>query len=457
MHTHVHSLTDQVHATQPVTEDSSKLRILWFNRGRELQDLQQVVCSLNPLHQESLCFMASVDAGGDALLGFTRSLRREYKSWKIYCIILPSIRPSYSPEDIARELCTHPRSEQELFLDVDGTVRAERIVISSSPRSIVPFDPDTPWMYHHGSLSHISIPLVPPGHILIHVTGVSTGVSGFRIFIGRVEGSQNLHVGITSHPLGTYVVAHGCSVIELPGDTALDIAGQRMLAGVVAVLGIGYAKFAHPERMEDWRVLVTYSDTSMGETICGLYEDRGIKVVRLRSQADVSEARAALSWRPRFLVSAREGEVSFDVDALIHRLQSKMVFLWDDPNTGIGRILEEDPWAIRDALAMTFASSTPYSGTTRMAPPIHFLAEVPADVPSFSALFDSTKVYILIGGIGGLGIYIARWMYAVCTRIHLCLLVSNSDSRKEPVTSSSHPVREPLNSSQTTISSLCDC
>lgn len=453
---HTSSLTDQVRV-QLATKNEG-LQIIWYDRGRELEELQQVVRSLDPLHKESLCFISSVDAGGDALLGFTRSLRREYKLWTICCIILPSKRPSYSLEDVAREVLAYPSSEQEIFVDTDGTVCAERIVKSCPPRSIVSFDPNTPWVYQRGSLSHTSGPLVPSACVLIHVTGMSKTTSGFRTFVGRVEGSQTLCVGITSHPLGSYVVAHSGSIMELPGDAALSSIGAHVLAGVVAVLGIGSTRFCHPERLKDSRVLVTYSDTSMGEAICGIYEDRGIKVVRLTSQADVWEARAALSHQPRFLVSAREGDTSVDVDALVHELQSRTAFLWDDPNSGIMRILDEDPWAIGDAIAMSFSSSL-YSETTGILPPTDFLPDLPAEVPSCYALFDSTKVYVLIGGIGGLGIHIARWMYEVC-RSHahpFFSFPSDSVISMEPVTLFSHPALELPTSSQKTNSSLCGC
>ena len=35
-------------------------------------------------------------------------------------------------------------------------------------------------------------------------------------------------------------------------------------------------------------------------------------------------------------------------------------------------------------------------------------------VPNIGPLFSSDKVYLLIGGIGGLGVQIALWMYEVC-------------------------------------------
>ena len=374
-------------------------------------DIQGAVRSLNPSDKEVLCFVTLEGLDGDAILGFTRSLRKEYRSWKVFCIVFPSSWLPEQHEEVARALCAHPLAEEEMMLDADGSVRANRVIPSSAPKRVTSFNPEAPWVYRRSTVLQVSKPVIPRGHVFVHVTGLSPDVSSYRTFVGRVEGSPSLYAGIFSGPISNHVVVHRGSLLELPDATLLQ-RGPDVLVAVIAVLAIGQARFGDPTRMEGSCILVTHSDTSLGHRICQLYESRGFQVTHLPSQASAPDVRAALARQPKFVVSGRERVADNDIDSLVRQLQHGRTFQWDDPSSGIARVLAEDPWAVGDALKLVFSNHPDHH--TTITPPIELLGDAkPNEVTSLTTIFDSDKAYILVGGIGGLGLHIAYWMYKV--------------------------------------------
>ncbi|KAH9926041.1 uncharacterized protein B0H18DRAFT_954918 [Fomitopsis serialis] len=94
---------------------------------------------------ESLCFIAS------------KGVLRHF----------PATWPLGEYEETAQSLCAHPLAEEEMSVHEDGSVRAPMVVSSPAPRKLVSFDPGALWTYQHSTLSQVSHPMVPPGHVLI--------------------------------------------------------------------------------------------------------------------------------------------------------------------------------------------------------------------------------------------------------------------------------------------------
>ena len=399
-----------VAALQLLKDQDKRLRVMRYHRGREM-DIQYALRSLNPSDKEVLGFVTSEGPDGDAILGFTRSLRKEYRSWKVFCVILPSSWSQEQYEEVARALCAHPLAEEEMMLDTDGSVHASRVIPSSAPKRTTSFDSEVPWVYRRSTVIQVSKPIVPNGHVLVNVTGLSSVISSYRAFVGRVDGSSKVYAGIYTGSISNHVVAHRGSLFEL-SDAMSFQSGAEVLAAVIAVLAIGETRFKNPSLMEDSHILVTHSNTSLGHSIGRLYESRGLQVERLPSRASVSDVRAVLARQPKFVVSGRERVTGDDVDKLVHQLQQGKAFQWDDTSSGIGRVLKEDPWAVGDALKLVFSDTADHQ--VAFTPPADLLGDAKLmEVPSLTTIFDSEKAYILVGGIGGLGLHIAYWMYKV--------------------------------------------
>jgi len=88
--------------------------------------------------------------------------------------------------------------------------------------------------------------------------------------------------------------------------------------------------------------------------------------------------------------------------------------LWSDPACGLQKSISLNPWLVGDTLrAASGVIPLPMDSATLT------YSRKPADHLDLSqvkvkdALFDSTKAYLLIGGLGSIGPRVAFWMYEV--------------------------------------------
>ncbi|CCM04656.1 uncharacterized protein FIBRA_06840 [Fibroporia radiculosa] len=396
------------HASLNVVYLSSTVIVVGFKRGEEIS-LQPLVSSMDPLATISLWFTATEGIDGEASLGFTRSLRREYPSWSVRHIIFSTKWTFEERVEEVRYLASVPQCEDETLVLADGSIVVPRIEQLPILRTNDEFDPDKPWRYEMSTLKHIRDPDVPDDHVLIRIIGITCRTGSAWAFVGRADDSQKLVTGITfDHPTNV-VISHIGSIAEHTWSCTEGAASApHVLAYVIAVLAIGQAAFLQPHRLRRSQIVVTHSDTDLGQRIAEIYEDIHLRVVAFPSYACTSEIQQAISRRPSVVVSATLDE---PVQLKLHTLSdSTKIFLWNDPSSGIRKLLADDPWLIGDALRCAI-SACPRM-TEAITPSTDLLpASCPAVVESDHSLFNRRKAYILVGGIGSLGLHIALWMY----------------------------------------------
>ncbi|OBZ73412.1 putative polyketide synthase 22 [Grifola frondosa] len=380
---------DSGYATVKGASDANpNVFLVEYVRGKEME-IQQLVTRLDSLAELSFWFTASEGLDGDAALGFTRSLRREFRSWNVHVAVFDAVWSAEQRERAVEELSAKQGVEDELVIDASGAVHVPRIVLASPPTTRSAFQPELPWK-HERSLKQISTPYVPEDHVLVHVAGAAKGPEQLWSFIGNVDGSSVLFAGITANPLSNVVVAH-------KGTAS------------IAVLGIGASSFSHPERLRQKKILVTHSDTELGSQIICLYSKLGLDVLALPAQPSVADIKRIFSQAPQIIVSGSQDASEIQTFKDVVTRQGK-VFLWNHPEQGIANTLTTDPWLIGDALRCALKEDGGLKQTFR--PPLDLLdSTVPVEVPLATAVFDPKKSYLLIGGIGSLGLQIAHWMY----------------------------------------------
>ena len=106
---------------------------------------------------------------------------------------------------------------------------------------------------------------------------------------------------------------------------------------------------------------------------------------------------------------------------LLHSHDLK-TFDWSDARHGLKALLAEDPWTVGDVLRLALSKFPEYSEVVHG--PLELIdAPLPTEVPIATDLFNEKKSYLLIGGIGSLGLQIALWMYEVSSTLYLCFLL----------------------------------
>ncbi|KAH9840927.1 ketoacyl-synt-domain-containing protein [Rhodofomes roseus] len=394
--------------TEKSTPADANTRVVEYARGREME-LQRFFAEVDPLAPLSLWFIATEGLNGDASLGFTRSIRREYRSWKVRDVVFDSSWSSEERQAALRQLAADPNCEEELSIDADGHVFAPRIVGSAPPTDQAPFEAGQPWVYEKSRsiLKQISTPHVPEDHVLVNVTGIAQRYGDAWSFIGRAAGMKRPVAGITFGELSNVVVAHVGSLVEI---VAQDDLAPHIFADVLAVLAVGPATFVQPSRLRNSTIVVTHADSSLGSEIAAIYGRLGLHVLKLTSTATLSDVRHVASQNPKVIVSGSDGSVE---NALLNELLHRSdygAFVWDDSRHGLKRHLDNNPWSVGDALRCAMETQPGVSGPVHK--PLELVGTRPTEeVPLATDLFDEKKTYLLIGGIGSLGLQIALWMY----------------------------------------------
>ncbi|OBZ73483.1 Nonribosomal peptide synthetase 14 [Grifola frondosa] len=399
------------HVSPPVKYDTEpSFSLLHYHRGEEMQ-IQQLVKTLDPLSEICLWFVASAGLDGDASLGFTRSLRKEYRSWTIRVAVFDAIWTGKQMKRAVGDLVKKPGVEDELWIDSNGSVFVPRIVQTLPPRTHSPFQPDLPWKLEKSSLRQVTAPHVPDDHVLVHVVGAAHGSEQLWSYVGSLQGSSGLYAGVASGPLSNVVVAHRGSVVEIPMSTNTSSVSEApcILSSAIAILAVGLTSLSQPERLRQKRVVVTHSNTVLGSQIVRLYAKLNMDILSLPSQLKVADLRGLFTHRPNIIISGSQDAAEIQILKDIVARGGELL-LWNQADQGVARLLNIDPWLVGDALrcAMNLCAGV----TQPLYRPLQLAnVTVPQEVPVTTDLFNPAKSYLLIGGIGSLGLQIALWMY----------------------------------------------
>lgn len=385
--------------------------VLEYIRGHELV-IQEGIRSLNPLQTSTLLLVALEGINGDAARGFSRALRKEYPAWIIRVAVFYPPWESTHLVLAAQELLALGTNDSEMTIRADGSIYVPRIRISKPPTKHIPFTPSLPWIIENGELSHTVIPPPHPDHLVVKISAVtSDGPEGWT-FMGTLEETSREVAGISLGPVCSHLLVHASCVhiLEQPLLSS-NSSGPSLLAPIIVALLVGPAAYSSPLRLHGKRLLVVSEHDDLRHQIRRVSTSLGMDVVAIASLTE-DELVPAYHRRPDFITSGtRDMRTAAAIQSLL--VPSGRSLFWNDPSTGIQHRITSEPWEIGDALRAVLKGldSSRDIACVPFAPPRTLL---PQDLLSNArniAIFDSQKSYLLIGGIGSLGLHIAIWMY----------------------------------------------
>ena len=396
--------------------ETSRSLVLEYVRGQETK-IQTVLATLDASETLSLLFIAVDGLDGDASLGFTRALRREYPTWIVRVV---TFDPSWTPArrfEASHELATLAGKEVELKVAADGSVLVPRVELAEPPASRVPLSLDYPWSLENGEVLRIDLPLPSPDHIIVQVGGVAWNNAGIWQFAGKIVGTSRPVIGVTTQPISSHIQVHKGTIVQLCSGDASDSNSSHvvppLLASTVLALVLGLHAFSHPERFKGRSILIHDANEELGAQIRDLCTDLGLEASLIHNLGRAELAPSYLK-KPEFIISStRERKDTIILRSLLASDRGRLL-LWNDSEEGLAGIATKDPWMIGDALR----SSLQYCNAQKappasLLPPSRFIPESVATASLATKLFDPNKSYLLIGGIGSLGLYTALWMYQV--------------------------------------------
>lgn len=376
-----------------------------YHEGQE-DDLQWSFSGLDPMQELDIWIVATEGKDGDAAVGLLRGIRREMLKWTIRLVIYPSSFTYDERTKILQSLPDHMAKELEIIVDANSNLLVSRIVPIPAPND------------HDCNIIPPSALDVPEHHAAVHVLA-SHSAEIFVVIFGQVVTSQSelpagsFVTGI-SHELGEYLIMDAAGLCLVPAQLMGRIQSVlNQLAGfMIAVLALSLSVVRRPGRLSSMRILLTHCDSLIGLGIRQFFDSQNVAITEIPEDEDFLQILQHGLGATDLVIS---GYVEPGRAQVLRKLLRRgRLFSWKDEDDGILGILHRNPCVLGDSISECLKIIKEL--TNDLIVNVPHPASPPNMLPitkSARSLFDSTKTYLLLGGIGSLGAHIALWMYEV--------------------------------------------
>lgn len=379
--------------------------------------------------ESTLWLYTASGVNGDAGVGLCRSLNKEYPLCKIRLAIFDGL--GWTKETMSAFVFNMNAGNDSIFyVDRNRQVTVPRVVSTSAPTKRKRFDAHGSWELDQTGFKMNSPQKVEPNAVVVRAIAFSSLLGRLRVFVGRLHhvGTQSsfsegdLVVGIThlANISNTFTV-QDAFIVKLEHDfesVSLDIARTLMPLFIVHV-GCGNRRRVNPGH----KILLIRDENQHDSAMRWYLDSLGCYVTewdpKSSSLADLHELVVGSS-------TILSGTTQLDVTKMLKmcRRPTTRLFLWNDPEEGLDAMITEDPSIVSESLKEILFGMKERWGITLGGGLVQIENLVlPSQgdlVPSDSTLFSPTKAYVLIGGIGGVGIHVALWMYQVWSSPSTC-------------------------------------
>ncbi|KIJ24446.1 hypothetical protein M422DRAFT_274753 [Sphaerobolus stellatus SS14] len=403
------------------TKDASiPRRSFFYRRGNEGQ-LRKLLLD-SDLSVLTLWLFTNLADDKYPAIGFSRALSREYPDWDIHLAIFEG---NWDESSMLKSISLLPDdSEPLLWISDEGKLSVPRVIPSKAPTHMTRFNPSKPWVSSDDSIKAAFVTRPDENHVIIDVIAMSKAEGALRGFVGRVSSLSpvvsltegRLVAGIVSSlHLTTTIAVHAEAVACLSDDDeckAEDIAGS-LLGLVITQLASGRFVNASSLRKKSKSkgILLMHASDHLAPSLrWAIRQTNNSKVVEVKAgtPADIVETAS----RCDLIISGSQDPLDEQILSPVLS-RGKRSFFWNRAHDGIAATLSSDPEIIGFAVeaAINCANGCWYHGNNAIR-----IKDIPLPppgtlVPSSTNLFDPERAYLLVGGIGGLGIRIALWMY----------------------------------------------
>ncbi|PCH38979.1 KR-domain-containing protein [Wolfiporia cocos MD-104 SS10] len=384
------ALSASINPTIPTFE------VIPYTLGGEM-GVQDTLRNLDAFERVQVWFVAAEGINADAARGFTRSLRREVPQWDIGLATFASILPQAQWTRILHNIGSIPGMEPEIFIDAKYQPHVPRfaMALDPSPSSLV---------------SRRKRSSLLPHRVQIDVIACSVWCDVYGV-VGRVmecneSDSTLLHSIVvtvaTAHPTTTLSV-HSRAVTLVPTEVDAPFTAFISIAFVIVGVALGPKRIQNAPSRYSGRVIVTHCDTPIAQAIIWLCDILAISPIAVPSNhSPVRFASLELGAGDTVITGFDAADRTLESFAS----EGTRIFRWSS-DTHLAHLLASDPGLIGEILEAFVSRIGGY--------PLPDLQLLPSSyvVPSeeASTLFKPDAAYLLIGGIGSLGLHITLWMY----------------------------------------------
>lgn len=370
---------------------SPALTLFHYRVGLEME-IKEFFTASNPGLDAPLCLWTDNKYDGDSAIGLVVTLVKEFTTRPTWLAMFNDHVDPTKVEAIIKQNHAHLAREHLVHFLADGTASFPRVVRLPPVSSV----PETQ------ALSYL-----PKDHLLVQI--VDRNSEG--AFIGRVIRSDSPDVPEEAYVVGLHAgaVAKDFLITHAGRTTKLLHPDRRVLRYLPAIFLqyyiLGVSRFMYPVHDHPpLKVLIALRDAGLRETVQHLLElSPGVIVL--------AEAGASL------VDVVVTDQSSLEANPLLELSVGKngRLIIWSS------QLLEEtvsqEAWILRYILSAGIHSLNllPINGI----PSLESKAIMPPDGLAHRAFFEPNKAYVLIGGIGGIGLHLAVWLYKVCLTLRL--------------------------------------
>ncbi|KAF9541628.1 ketoacyl-synt-domain-containing protein [Agrocybe pediades] len=371
--------------------------------------------------KQTIWVLADLDLDGFAARGFTRALRKELFTFNLHLVLLHSVWRTMSDIDVVCHLAAIHDLEPEILIDRDGLIRVPRLVPVKDPTLLRPIVPTLPlhWLQEDTGDIVARYPSLRAGFAIVRVMSISPSEGGFRGFVGVVEDPGFSDWEVNSPVFGVYhgrlsnlISIHAGQLARCANMDNARLYADAALPLIILSLSLGLTSLRDSKRLKGIRICLT--EAGFVSTYIGaLLSSTSASISIVPPGTNLTAALAMIAESDLVLSGHSTSE---NIELVRSNLrQDAEAFFWNDSTLGISKNVKINPWFVGDslrtgmdlidsAIAKSMQHGVSYSGS-----PQDFIDHSKVEVEDL--LFDHSKTYLLIGGIGSFGLHVALWMY----------------------------------------------
>jgi hypothetical protein len=350
---------------------------------------------------------------GAAATGFARSLMRELVAVEIRLVLFDSVWKPESRVAAIRRLSGLSSLEPEIALDASGVALVPRYCARTllTPEIL---DHNKYWAVQHPNTVTQSAPPLPgPRQVLVQVSFLSEEEGGLQGLVGTVTRSHSSQwqvgarvVAVVPSTRSNFVLIHEGQISEVPENADERSCTNIALLLVFAALGLNLD--SRPLNSLQQIQVVVLHNSKFASFVARVLEYLGVTPILI------------IPSLPLILPRLSSGDIimcglpAASADT-IPQPEGVSVFNWNDRALPA---VARNPWLVSTALnahltrALRKVSLDSDPLTPEQLLPSHF------EVSRSLALADD-KFYLVVGGIGSLGLQIAVWLYRVRNMLNI--------------------------------------
>ena len=379
--------------------------------GKEME-LQKEIKKFSVDRDISFWILAAEGTDGDAAQGLVKSLSREYSNWNVHLGIFENGSDESSRVDWIHTYRDCLAYDTIVYFRKDGMARTPKVVPSLPPSPSNRFDPvNSDWRSTSFGLVRSHLPSLDDQQLLVNIRHWSEPICSYRGFSGTIVQSGYFAlkpgqrvVGLThDQGVSNRLICHAGSVLVLDIEDEADVFTEYALASAISTLVLGPARSTGgtPNKPP---LKVLLADTDAVTSKLKRFFSTIPSLVQTRTTVDDDDEKFDL-----ILTCSKELAERPEIG-----LWRGPIFVWDD---ALRQTTSRDPWVLGH-LVKTSLRLGKVDRSISESPVINpktisrFMIPLPPDSKA-APLFNSSKAYLLVGGMSDLGVHLALWMYRV--------------------------------------------